>query len=151
MTFPFLPHSSKWIGYIVLAPGIILGYLWSFAGFKPEWMSVPVFAVYSSYLKKVIFGMSRTNLSDELPAVLLLLGAIWLLCSRESDEGPEVVSIRYKAMIGSVLLNSGLLLFSILFVFGFGFINVMILNLFSQLFIYLILFRILLIRHRRQS
>jgi len=90
--------------------------------------------------------MTRTNLTDELASVLLLAGALWLLCSKEKSESSEIDQLRYKAFFFSVLLNSGFLLFSILFIFGIGFINIMIINLFSQLAFYLLIFRFLMKR-----
>jgi hypothetical protein len=146
MKFPCLPCSLKWIGYFLLIPGLVLAYFWGFGGFKPEWLNVPVFAVYSSYIKTITFGMTRTNLTDELAGVLLLTGALWLVCSKEKTESTDIDLLRYKAFFISVLLNSGFLLFSILFIFGIGFINIMIINLFSQLAFYLLIFRFLRIR-----
>ena len=146
MKFPFFPHSLRWIGYILFIPGLTLGFLWGFAGFNPGWLKVPVFAVYSSYLKTVTFGMTRTNLTDELTCILLLTGTLWLICSREKVESPELDLLRYKAFFFSVLLNSLFLLFSVLFIFGIGFINVMIINMFSQLVFYLVVFRFLMKR-----
>lgn len=143
MTFPFIPNSKRWPAWLFLAGGGALGVLWGFARFKPDYLNVPVFAVYSSYLKKVVFGMSQTNLADELAFILILAGLIWLVCSWEKKEGPETDMLRYKALVYSVLINSGFLLFSALFIFGIGFITVMIVNLFSQLAIYLVVFRIL--------
>lgn len=91
--------------------------------------------------------MTRTNLSDELACILLLAGGLWLVCSKEKTESPEIDLLRYKAFLFSVLLNSGFLLFSILFIYGIGFIDVMIINLFSQLTFYLLIFRFLMKRH----
>ena len=147
MKFPCFPYSLRWIGYILIVPGLACGYLWGFSGFKPEWLSVPVFAVYSFYIKTVTFSMTRTNLTDELAGVLLLTGALWLVCSKEKTESLEIDLLRYKAFLFSVLLNSGFLLFSILFIYGIGFIDVMIINLFSQLTFYLLIFRFLMKRH----
>lgn len=90
--------------------------------------------------------MTRTNLTDELAGILLLTGALWLVCSKEKTESPEIDLLRYKAFFFSVLLNSCFLLFSILFIFGIGFINIMIINLFSQLAFYILIFRILMNR-----
>jgi hypothetical protein len=143
MTFPFIPYSKRWPAWLFLAGGGVLGFLWGFERFKPDYLNVPVFAVYSSYLKKVVFGMSQTNVTDELALILILAGLLWLVCSREKKDGPETDILRYKALVYSVLFNSGFLLFSALFIFGIGFITVMIVNLFSQLVFYLVIFRIL--------
>ena len=149
MKFPFLPRSLRWTGYILFVPGFTLGILWGFAGFKPEWLKVPVFAVYSSYLKTVTFEMSRTNFTDELAAILMLTGLLWMVCTKEISESPETNLLRFKALIFSILLNSVFLLFGIVFIFGIGFIDVMIINLFSQLAVYLLAFRILVARRKR--
>jgi hypothetical protein len=146
MKLAFLPRSLRWIGYALFLPGLTLGILWGWAGFKPEWMSVRVFAVYSSYLRTVTMGMTRTNITDELAALLLLLGLLWLVFTKERNEGPETDHLRFRALALSLLLNSILLLFSILFIFGIGFIDVMIINLFSQLVIYLVAFRVMVAR-----
>ena len=143
MKFPFIPHSWRWPAWPVLAGGLALGFLWGFARYKPDYLNIPVFAVYSSYLKKVVFGMTQTNLADELAFIFTLAGLLWLVCSRETKEGPETDTLRYKALVYSVLINSGFLLFSALFIFGIGFIHVMIVNLFSQVVFYLVIFRIL--------
>jgi hypothetical protein len=148
MKFPFLPYTFRWIGLVFFIPGLALAYLWGFAGFKPEWLSVPVFAVYSEYLKTVTFGMTKTNLADELAAILLLTGILWFICSKEKSENQQTDLLRYKALFLSVLINSAFLLFSIFFIFGIGFIDVMIINLFSQLFIYLLIFRFLVFRNK---
>jgi len=87
--------------------------------------------------------MTQTNLADELAFIFTLAGLLWLVCSREKKEGPETDTLRYKALVYSVLINSGFLLFSVLFIFGIGFIHVMIVNLFSQVVFYLVIFRIL--------
>jgi|WetSurMetagenome_2_1015567.scaffolds.fasta_scaffold618243_2 hypothetical protein len=145
MKFPFLPRSLRWIGYALFIPGLTLGILWGYAGFKPEWLKFPVFAVYSSYLKTVTFGMTHTNLTDELAAVLLLSGLLWLAFTKERTEDPGTGLLRYKALFISVLINSVFLLFSIVFIFGIGFIDAMIINLFSQLGIYLVALRVLVV------
>jgi uncharacterized membrane protein (DUF485 family) len=132
----------------LLVPGLALGYFWGFAGFKPEWLSVPVFAVYSQYLKTVTFAMSRTNLADELAGILILAGALWLFCTKEKHETPQTELLRYKALFYSVILNSVFLLFGILFIFGIGFIDLLIVNLFSQLIFFLVIFRILILRQK---
>ena len=147
MSFPFIPHSWRWPAWVLLAAGLALGTLWGFYSFKPDYLNVPVFAVYSSYLKKVVFGLSRTNLADELSYILLLAGLMWLICTREKNEGPGLERTRYKSLLYSMLANTGFLLFSTVFIFGIGFIQVMILNLFSQPLLYIVVFRVMVRRN----
>lgn len=148
MGFPFIPYSGRWLAWLLLTAGLLLGFFWAFEGFKPEFLNIPVFAVYSAYLKKIVFNFTRTNFTDELACILLYGGLLWLIFSKEKSELPGLNTIRYKALFWSMLANSGFLLFSVLFIYGMGFISVMILNLFSQLVLYVVFFRVLVWRSR---
>lgn len=127
----------------------MLGGLWTFARFKPEFLKVPVFAVYSSFLKKTWFGLTQTNITDELAMLLILAGLFWLVFSKEKNETSGLDSLRLKALMWSVFANFLLLVFGILFFYGVGFIQVMILNLFSQPALYLVFFRIFRLRENQ--
>jgi hypothetical protein len=151
MKFPCLPTRLRWIGIALIAAGSVLGYFWGFAGFKPEWMSFHVFAVYSSYLKTVTFGMTKTNLTDELACFLLLTGSLWLICTKEKEESLDIDRIRYKALISSILLNFVFLLFSIFFIFGIGFLEILIINMFTQPVFYLLVFWLLMWRKNKKN
>lgn len=148
MQLPFLPASRRWAGYLSIAGGLVLGGLWSFARFKPDFLNLPVFAIYSSFVKKTRFGISQTNLTDEIAMILILAGLFWLVFSKEKTETPETDTLRLKAFLWSVFANTALLVFGILFFFGIGFLQVMVLGLFSQPTLYLMIFRILKYRAR---
>ena len=126
----------------------MLGGLWSFARFKPDFLNLPVFAIYSSFVKKTRFGISQTNATDEIALILILTGLWWLVFTKERTEKPEYDGLRLKAMFLSVACNTLFLLFGILFFFGIGFMQVMVAGLFSQPTLYLLIFRMLKFRAR---
>jgi len=122
-----------------------MAYLVISRNFKPDFLDVPVFAIYSSYLNKVIFGITQTNLADEMAIILLLFGLALLAVSKQKLEKDHYMKMRVNALVWSVFLNTILMVVAALTFFGMGYLIILIINAFSQLVIYLILFNILLV------
>ena len=120
--------------------GIALGVLYNWFDFR---FSMPVFAIYSSFLKTKMFETFRTNFADELILLLLIAGLGLIVFSKEKMEFEHFDSARTKALVRAVILNNIFLLFSILFVYGSGFIAILVLNLFSLSLFYLFFFYLL--------
>jgi len=130
-----LPYKYKWIGAVLIFAGLagFLFFLWF--DFR---ITLPVFAVYSSFLETKIFTTFRTNVSDELIMLLLLTGFYMVAFSKEKTESEILDQIRAKAFSKAILANICLLVFSILFIFGNGFLMILLLNLISIFIFYLI-------------
>lgn len=148
MRIGFLPFYFKFFGLVLLLVGIGMSYLVLANNFKPEWLDIPVFAIYSAYVEKTIFGMTYTNLADEIALLLPLIGLAFIIFSKQKKETPEVEIIRKKALILAFVMNTGLLIMLNLLVFGTGFVGILLLNLYSQLAIYLLVYWALLIRNK---
>lgn len=101
---------------------------------------LPVFAVYSSFLETKFFSTFQTNFSEEFTLLLLITGFSLIVFSREKIESEALDSLRLKAIMKALLFNNILLLFSVLFVYGSGFVAVLIGNVFSLPIIYLVIF-----------
>jgi hypothetical protein len=143
--FHLLSYQFKYLGFGSLMAGCIMAYMVINRNFKPDFLDVPVFAIYSSYLNKVIFGITQTNFADEMAIILLLFGLIFLAISKQKLEKDHYMKIRVKALIWSVFLNTILMVVASLTFFGTGYLIILIINTFSQLAIYLILFNVLMI------
>lgn len=141
-----LPYKFKLAGYVLLLPAFILVYLRFFLGIKLSFLQLPAFAVYSSYLEVKTFSLIQNNYTEELTALILLIGLIFVSFSKEKVEYEELNKIRLKALILSFYINSVLIIISLFVVFGFGYVTVMMINIFSIFIIYLINFRILMLR-----
>jgi hypothetical protein len=142
-----LPFRMKPIGMALVILGLTgLGfYLWT--DFR---LILPVFAIYSSFLQTDIFKIVHTNITDELIIAVLLAGFILMVFSEEKTELRRYRLFRYRAWIKSVLINSAILLFSVIFVYGTGFIVILAVNLYSTFLIYLVIFHFLKIREKRK-
>lgn len=140
MTNFLLPYKCKWIGMGLVILGItgLIFYLWF--DFR---LILPVFAVYASFLETRMFTTFRTNIADELIMLSLLAGFLLLVFSKEKTECEILDQIRSRAFLNALLANAGLLIFSILFIYGNGFLTILLLNLFSIFIFYLIFFYVM--------
>ncbi len=132
-----LPYPWKFAGIFLSLCGIVLAIFYLWFDFR---FSLPVFAVYSSFLETKMFTTFRTNFADELTMLLLVAGLGLIVFSKEKNETENLTLIRTKAWATAGILNTTFLLFSILFVYGSGFIGILVINLFSFLLFYLFFF-----------
>lgn len=145
-----LPHKIKLVGIVLLLFGLIAAYIRFGLGVKPDYLTLPVFAFYSSYLETKTFQIITNNISEEIVSLLLLFGLLFLNFSKEKIENEKVNSIRLFSFTFSVFLNSIFLILCVLFLYGFAFVNVLMFNMFSQLLIYQISLRILFIKNKKK-
>ena len=130
-----LPYHFKWIGVALIFIGLVglVFYIWF--DFR---LILPVFAIFSSFLETKMFAIIRTNIADELVMLTLLTGFFFLAFSKDKTEGELLDKLRIKAISKAIIVNTGFLVFSILFFFGNGFLTVLFLNLFSVFLFYII-------------
>lgn len=132
-----LPYALKFVGILLTLSGIVLSVYYFWFDFR---LTLPVFAVYSSFLETKMFTTFRTNFTDDLILLLLISGLSLIVFSKERMESENINSSRTKALAYAFISNFIFLFSSILFVFGTGFIGILVLNLFSFPILYLIYF-----------
>jgi len=132
-----LPYRFKFAGFLLLCAGSISAFIYILFDFK---FKMPVFAVYSSYLDTKMFKTITTNISEELTLLLLISGFALIIFSREKNEYEGLDSLRLKAFARAMILNIIFLLFSVLFVYGTGFIGMLVFNVLSFFIFYLFFF-----------
>jgi len=132
-----LPYTWKFVGLLLTLCGIVMAGLYIWLDVR---IMLPVFAVYSSFLETKIFTSFRTNVADEITLLLLIAGLGLIVFSKEKTETQNLNLARTKAMVKASVANTIFLLFSILFVYGSGFIGALVINLFSFPIFYLIFF-----------
>lgn len=140
MNIKLLPYRYKLAGATLILCGLIMAVLYFTIDFRFE---LPVFAFFSSYVETKLFTGFKTNFADELILLTLLTGFLLVSFSREKKEEDNLASLRYIAVIRTVIINSAILLFSMLFIYGGGFMGVVIMNIFTPFIIYIVTFSIL--------
>ena len=139
------PSKFRIVGLFLAVTGSILGIIRFYYGIKPEFFNLKVFAIYSKFLETKYFEIIPNHFSEEITGILILVGLVFIVFAKEQNENKSIDSIRLQSLVISVYLNSIFLILSLLFVFGIGFISVLIINMYSLLIIYLITFRIRII------
>lgn len=134
-----MPNKVRIYGWVILLFGILLGVSRFYFGVKPEFLNIKVFAVYSKYFETNYFKVIENHVSEELTALLILVGLFIISFTKEKIENDSVEAIRYKSLIFTFYINTVLITLSFLFVYGFGFINILVINVFSPFIIYIIL------------
>jgi hypothetical protein len=143
-----LDHKFKIPGIVLVVTGVILSAIYFLFDFRFE---VPVFAVFSSYMKTSFLTTFKTNFADETIMLLLLAGFFMWAFSKEKHETEGLRIIRAKALKRAILTDTGILLFSILFIYGSGFIGMLLLNMILPFVLYLSYFNFLKAGDRRKS
>lgn len=149
--FFLLPHTCRLAGWVILIPAFILAALRFYYDQKPKILEFKVFAVYSSYFDKKFFTFIQNNMAEEIAGILLLLGFLGIGFSKEKVEDQNIEALRLRSLLLAIYINSLLALLSLLLVFGLGFVQVLIANLYSTLIIYIIIFKYLLLNYKKQS
>lgn len=109
-------------------------------GFFDFRFKIPVFAVFSYFVEPKFFTVFQTNFSEEVILFLLITGLNLIIFSKEKNETGELDIVRLKAFARAMITNAAIQLFAVLFVYGAGFAALMVFNLLSVNFLYLIFF-----------
>ena len=118
----------------------------------PNWtMSVfPLIGEKSGLLmtnESLVWG--ENNIADEVASVLMIIGGILVAFSKTKDEDEFISKIRMESLIWATYVNYGILLLTVLFVFDYPFFNVLIYNMFTVLFFFILRFNYILIKSRK--
>ncbi|MBC5775106.1 hypothetical protein H8S95_13595 [Pontibacter sp. KCTC 32443] len=111
-------------------------------------LEATVFALYDSGIFEPVkaFSPIRNNIVDELIAITAIVGGLLAAFSREKDEDEYISQIRLESLLWATYINYGFLIFSIVFIYGIAFYQVLLLNMLTVLLIFLIRFNFILYR-----
>ncbi|MBS1919636.1 MAG: hypothetical protein JST17_05255 [Bacteroidetes bacterium] len=146
-----LPNKFKKIGWFILVPAMLLGIVLIIMDFETIQINATVFALYSDKIlgKTQYFSFINTNIVNTLVGVLFIVGGLMVGFSREKNEDEYISNLRLNSLLWAVLVNYILLLFMFLFIYGLGFLNVMLYNMFTTLVIFIAKFNYSLFRNSK--
>lgn len=145
-----LPYGFKKVGWILFIPSLIAGILLLIFQPGPSFTNAPVFAVADGQFfgKILFFKIVETQLLDEFISVGLIVGALFIAFSREREEDEFIAKVRLDSLLWATYVNYGILLLCIIFVYEMAFYWVMVLNMFTLLFFFIIRFKLVLYKSR---
>ncbi len=142
-----LPNRFKKIGWFLFIPGIILGILYLMYEPHPKFLNVTVFAIAKSLFE---FSFIKNNVFDEITGLLLIIGPIFIAFSREKSEDEYISKIRLESLLWATYLNYLIVILAFIFVYDIGFYWVLLLNMFTLLFFFIIRFTWALHKSKKQ-
>lgn len=153
-----LPYGFKKIGWAILIPTLLLsiGLLICTYGFDIDFdeSAQAIFKWLGLSARGSGEFLASTNAGHWINNICifgLVVGALFVGCSRERAEDEMIASIRLNALLIALWINYGILLVAALLVYDLDFINVMIYNLFTMLAIFVAVFRWKLWRLRKEA
>ncbi len=146
------PDKFKKIGWFIFIPALILGLVYLVTGTEFAFLDARAFALIDDEFmgKTQILKMVDNNLTDEIIGILLLIGAVLVAFSKEKDEDEFIMRVRLESLLWATYINVGFLLFCLMFVYGMMFFNVMLLNMYSLLILFIIRFNVIMFRTKNQ-
>jgi len=149
-----LPNRFKLIGWIMLIPSALLGFLLMLSDLESKLaINSKVFALYNDEIlgDKNHFGIISTDITNTLVGVVFILGAMMVGFSKEKQEDEYIANLRLSSLMWAVWVNYVLLFLSFIFIYGMSFLHVMIYNMFTVLISFIGRFNVILLKNKMIS
>ncbi len=138
------PHKLKKIGWLILIPSVVLGLFTLIYELEPSFLDFNIPIILTDNLpfseNNGNSGLVKNNFLNEILGILIIAGSLLVAFSKEKYEDEYIAKIRLESLVWAVYVNYGILIFSILFIFGTNFYWVMLFNIFTVLWFFIIRF-----------
>lgn len=148
-----LPNRYKPVGWILFALGIVAGIAFLIKAEEIAFFDLKVPVLFSDgfFSHQVFCSFVNNNILDEIAALLIISGALLVMFSKEKNEDEFIASIRLNALSWATVVNYAILLIAICFVYDFSFFWILVFNMFTILFIFLLRFYWLMYQSSKTS
>jgi hypothetical protein len=150
-TLYLLPGTLRIPGSIFVLLGTAILFIRFYLGIKPVWLEQKVFAVYSAYLDVKYMSVIQNQLAEEIGGLFLLCGLYMIAFCKEKKETLVTNAARLSAFMISMWISGGMTVFSLFFIYGLGFAFIMMISSLVFLVVYIITFRILIIKNTKAT
>lgn len=146
-----LPNRFKRVGWFILIPAAVMGIALIVLDYNTIEINTTVFAIYADEVlgKTHYFSFINTDIVNTLVGALFIVGSLLVGFSKEKNEDEYISNLRLNSLLWAVLVNYLLLLFMFLLIYGVGFLNVMVYNMFTVLIIFIAKFNYSLFRNSK--
>ncbi len=139
------PYGLKKVsGILFLLSFITLAAFYCLDQFINFEIKAKVFAVIGEYGllgEDAYFSWIEDSVTDEILVIFAIVSGIIFAFSKEKQEDEMVASVRLHSLAWATIINYILILLCYVFVYGLSFLTVLMGIMFSQLLIFIILFR----------
>ena len=129
-------------GWMVFVPATILGILTLMLEWEPALLDVKVLGFFIDEVFGVekLVGFTENNILNEILGILVILSGLLVAFSRERDEDELITKIRLESLVWATYWNYGILILAFLFLYDLTFYWVMVFNMFTILYLFIIRF-----------
>ena len=138
-----LPYPFKKIGWALFIPTSLFGLMMAFDGFNG----------FPSYLLpgEMIAGSAADAACNTIAIIGVLVGSLFITCSRERIEDELIARIRLNALLAALYVNIAAAVIATLALYGFDYLYVMVVNLVSLPILFLVIERMMLRRLGKEA
>lgn len=142
---------AKWrlFGWLLFAPSFLTAIVLRFINFDfDKSLTSKVFAVVDDGLMSdtTYFSIIENPIADELLLVLIIIGGLLAGFSKLRNEDELISKIRYESLVWAVYFNFAVMLFATIFIYGTFYFDVLIANVFTLLFFFIVRFHLMIYR-----
>ena len=137
------PNKFKSIGWFTLIPSAIIGLSTLIYEYEPSFLDFNVPAIFVDELfsvNKKTFRMVTNNILNEILGVLIIISTFFVAFSKEKSEDEYISKIRFESLAWAVYFNYAILILTLLFIYDFAFLWVMVFNMFTVLLFFIVRF-----------
>ncbi|WP_298761536.1 hypothetical protein [uncultured Psychroserpens sp.] len=144
--------SNKWKipGWILLCVGLIVGVFLIASEFESDILKIKVLSIYNDDAmfsdNSGFFKVLENSILDEIIAIAIIIGGLLVGFSKEKVEDEFIYKLRKDSLVWAIIFNYIVLMFSIVFIYGFTFFDVLVYNMFTPLLFFIIRFNFLKLR-----
>ena len=137
------PNKYKKIGWVLFLGAFSALLLASILEIDLDsYLEVPVFAISSdkSLLASKYFTVITNGILGESLIILTIVGGLLVGFAKTKIEDELIQSIRLQSLALATYINYGFIIFATLFIYGFDYLNIIMLNLFTTLVFFILIF-----------
>ena len=152
-----LPNKLRIIGWILLIPSMILGYLVLFNDFEFSFLNIKVLSLFPSSFfgppsgGSKLWSITSDNFTQEFAGILFIISAMFVAFSRERNEDEYIAKIRLESLLWATYITFAIQILCLLFFYDFTFLTSMIVNIFTLLIVFIVRYNFIIYRSKSQS
>lgn len=150
-----LPNKYKTIGWVLFCIGILLGMWYFFIDYESDLLTTKVLSLYnydSMFPENTgFFVISENSVIDELIALSIILGGLFIAFSKEKIEDEFTYKLRTDSLVWAIIFNYTILAFTIIFIYNFTFFDIVVFNMFTPLLFFVFRFNFLKLKSKKDE
>jgi len=151
------PNSFRMIGWVLLIPAIVLGYMVLFENLEFSFLNVKTLSLLPDSLfgatsnTNSLWSVVEDNFTQELVGILFIVSAIFVAFSKEKNEDEYIYKIRLESLVWATYLSFAIQILCILFFYDFTFLKSMMINTVTILIVFIVRYNFIIYRSKFQK